>query len=277
LKGAGLAYTLYQFPHLRPRADVDLMIARRDLGRAERALAEDGWTRVAEQDGDLITTQRHYVPSGPAQSVEQLDLHWEIANPHHFRDTVTFEELWSRAVPVTALGSGARTLSDPDALLVACIHRVAHHQDVIELLWLWDIHLLASRLSVDERSRFVTLAARASMRAVCRRSLELASTSFRTPGAADLIAALRPLPGEPLEPSARFLGGGLRQVDLLRCDLSVLRGWAERLALIGGHLFPPATYMRSAYPLCPGTLLPLAYVHRIVRGAPKWFRRPSTE
>jgi hypothetical protein len=35
--------------------------------------------------------------------------------------------------------------------------------------------------------------------------------------------------------------------------------------------------MRSAYPLCPGTLLPLAYVHRIVRGAPKWFRRPSTE
>jgi hypothetical protein len=30
--------------------------------------------------------------------------------------------------------------------------------------------------------------------------------------------------------------------------------------------------MRERYPRWPAALLPLAYVDRIVRGAPKWFR-----
>src|ERR1700722_3334381 len=34
LKGAGLAYTLYASPHLRPRADVDVMLPPGALGRA---------------------------------------------------------------------------------------------------------------------------------------------------------------------------------------------------------------------------------------------------
>jgi hypothetical protein len=32
--------------------------------------------------------------------------------------------------------------------------------------------------------------------------------------------------------------------------------------------------MQRAYARCPHALLPLAYAHRIVRGAPAWFRRP---
>jgi hypothetical protein len=277
LKGAGLAYTLYPSAHLRPRSDLDVMLARAALERADRTLAASGWMRPAEPDGELITGQRHYMQAGRAALAEHLDLHWKIANPQLFGDTVTFEELLARAVPVAALGPHARTLSMPDALFVACLHRVAHHQDVIDLLWLWDIHLLASCLSVDERVQFVGLAVRASMRAVCARGLELASARFRTMGAAALIAALQPLRGEPPEPSARFLGGDLRQVDLLQADLLMLHRWRARLALVGQHLFPSVAYIQSAYPRCPAAVLPLAYVHRIVRGAPKWFRRPRPD
>jgi hypothetical protein len=278
LKGAGLAYTLYPSPHVRPRADLDLLVARAALERAGSTLAAGGWLRAAETDAELVTAEQHYmlvgVLGGPAAFAEQLDLHWKIAIPQLFGDTVTFEELRSRAVPVATLGSHARTLSAPDALFVACLHRVAHHQDVVDLLWLWDIHLLASRLSDEERSRFASLAARASMRAVCARGLDLASLRFRTAGAADLIAALRPPPGERPEPSARFLGG-LRQIDVLRTDLTALGRWRPGLALVAEHLFPPAAYMRSIYPRCPAAALPLAYIFRIVRGAPKWFRRSN--
>ena len=275
LKGAGLAYTLYPSAHLRPRADLDVMIARASLASAERTLAARGWTRAAEPDAELVTAQRHYVLARPAAFDEQLDLHWKIANPQIFGDAVTFEELLSRAVPVTALGPHARTPSTPDALFIACLHRVAHHDDAVDLLWLWDIHLLASRLSAEERARFLGLARRASMRAVSARGLELACARFRTPGAADLIAALQQPAGERPEPSATFLGG-LSQVEVLRADLSALGGWRARLTLLGEHLFPPGVYVRSAYPRCPAALLPLAYVHRIVRGAPKWFRRPTS-
>jgi hypothetical protein len=274
LKGAGLAHTLYASPHLRPRVDLDVMVARADLARAERTLEAGAWVRAAEPEGKLVTAERHYHLAKRAAFAEQLDLHWKIAIPRLFGETVGFEELRSRAVPIVKLGPDAHTLSAADALFVACLHRVAHHQDQIDLLWLWDIHLLASSLSSDERARFANLAARASMRAVCTRGLELASVRFRTAGASGLIAALRPPPGQKPERSARFLGG-LRQIDVLRTDLSATPGWRPSLALVGEHLFPATAYMRSLYPALPPVALPLAYLFRIVRGAPKWFRRPN--
>ena len=38
LKGSALAYLVYAAPHLRPRVDIDLMICRDALDRAERRL-----------------------------------------------------------------------------------------------------------------------------------------------------------------------------------------------------------------------------------------------
>ena len=273
LKGAGLAYRTYRSPHLRPRGDVDILIERADFDAVDRALVRDGWLRTVEQTRESVTTQRHYQLVTGGAITEQLDVHWKIAVPHLFGDVLGFEELAVRSVPIAALGAHAWTLSDPDALFLACVHRVAHHQDAIDLLWLWDVHLLTSRLSDAERTLFVQLAVTRSMRAVCARGIELASARFATPGAADLLAAVRPGASERPEPSVRFLGGGLRQVDLLRGDLSLLEGWRARLALLGGHLFPSAVYMQSRYPHWPAAALPFAYLHRIVRGAPKWFRR----
>lgn len=275
LKGAGLAYTLYGEPHLRPRGDVDLLIRRTDLGAADRALIAGGWRRAVEHSGERVTTQRHYVLGGTPPIAEQLDVHWKIAVPQIFGDALAFDELAARAVPIAVLGPDARTLSPPDALFLACLHRVAHHQDAIDLLWLWDIHLLASSLSDPERALLIGLAAERSMRAVCARGLELASACFATPRAGDLLAALRHATADPAEPSVRFLGGRLRQVDVLRGDLATLEGWRARVALVGGHMFPNAAYMKSMYPRWPAAALPFAYVHRILRGAPKWFRRPA--
>jgi len=275
LKGAGLAYTVYPAPHVRPRGDLDLLIARTDLESADQALAAGGWLRAIEQDNAWVTTQRHYVLNGMPSFAEQLDLHWNIAIPRVFADAVVFEELASRAVTITALGPHARTLSAPDALFLACLHRVAHHQDAADLLWLWDIHLLASGLSDRERAFFISLANAGSMRGVCARGLELAFARFATASAPALIEALGPVPGAPEEPSASFLRGGMRQIDLLQADLSVVGGWRARLAVIGAHLFPNARYMRSMYPHWPAAALPLTYLDRIVRGAPKWFRGPG--
>src|SRR5258708_33127262 len=155
-------------------------------------------------------------------------MHWKISVPHIFREALTFDELASRAVPIGALGPAARTLSAPDALFLACLHRVAHHQDAADLLWLWDIHLLASRLSDPERAFFVSLADARSMRGVCARGLELAFARFATASAPALIEALGRVPGAPEEPSASFLRGGMRQIDLLQADLSAGGGRGAR-------------------------------------------------
>jgi hypothetical protein len=270
LKGAGLAHTVYPAPYLRARADTDLLVEPDALDRAEQVLAAAGWHRPVEREVALTAAQRHYTRSGMRGPAEHIDLHWRVANPLQFARALSFEELRSRALPVPALGPHAFMPGIADALLLACLHRVAHHHDEVQLLWLWDIHLLIQRMSWADRDAFVRLAARQRMCAVCRRGVELSAECFSTPGAHELAGVLRQAAGGRREPTARFIGGS-RLVTVLQSDLMALDSWRRRAALIAEHLFPSSAYMRSVYPACPTALLPLAYGYRIARGAPKWF------
>lgn len=274
MKGAALAHTLYAHPHLRPRRDTDLLIHPDDVLRVQAVLQDAEYIRAVETTGDLATFQRHFDRAGVNGSLHAIDLHWRVANPQLFAYSVDYEDLAASRVPVPALGPHAWTASPAYALVLACIHRVAHHQDSDSLLWIWDVHQLVTSLSDDDAARVVDLASKASMRAVCAHMLGLAAAQFPTRSAHELIARVRPLPGAAIEASARFLGGGLRLVDILRADLTML-GWRRGATLLREHLFPPADYMRSIYRGWPAALLPAAYLHRIVHGAPKWLRRPT--
>ena len=129
-----------------------------------------------------------------------------------------------------------------------------------------------ARLSHDEQDRFIELAQRTHMRAVCTRGLRLAASLFGTQNAAETAARLEtPHVGARPEPSSQFLGG-TPLITVLATDLITLP-WRERVHLIADHLFPSTGYMRSRYPGWPRILLPLAYLDRIARGAPRWFRR----
>ena len=270
LKGTALAYTHYPQPYLRPRNDIDLLIRRADVGRAEAALSACGFARAAEADAGLWTGQRHYAKTSAAGPAH-VDLHWRVVNPLAFADVLPFDDVWSRSVGVPALGPLARTLAAPDTLLLSCVHRVAHHQDRVNLLWLWDIHLVSSRLSAGEWSRFLETAAASRVLGVCVRGLTLAHEWFGTPIPE---AARRVPPGATSdEPAAAFLREGLRQVDVARADLAALTSWRQRVALVREHLCPPIAYMRARYARWPQYLLPLAYVYRVVSGAPRWFVR----
>lgn len=274
LKGMALAYTAYAAPHLRPRVDTDVMIRRDALPTIERILAAHGWTHPAEPDRELSATQSHYVKDGPAGTISHIDVHWKIANPRVFADAVSFDELHDRAVAVPSLGIRARACSATDALLHACIHRVAHHDDAIDLLWLWDIHLLTERLSVEEHVRFLELARRTAMTAVCHRGVALAVDLFGG-SAGTAMTKLLSAAITSDEPSAKFIGGAARATTL-RADLRTLGTRRSQAQLIAEHLFPSMDYMRARYPGWPPALLPLAYVARIVRGAPTWLRHPHS-
>lgn len=275
LKGAGLAHTVYPAPQLRPSRDIDLFIRRESLDAAERALAACGYTRLREPDTALASTQSHYGRMDGSGVHHFIDLHWCVANPRSFADALSFDEAWRGSIVVPAIEPVARTLGLSDALLLACMHRVAHHQDAPDLLWLWDIHLLAGSLTADGWAAFLRRAERARMRAVSLRGLVMARDRFATCIPADTLERLGA--NGQAEPAARFIGGDLRIVDVVRADLWATRGLRRRASLLREHLFPPREYMRAVYASCPPALLPIAYVDRIVRGAPGWFRRPAAD
>jgi hypothetical protein len=273
LKGVGLAYTVYSEPYLRQAEDIDLFVKRETLGAVEHALTASGYVRSQEPDAELASTQRHYVRADPDTIPHFVDLHWRVANPRLFADALSFEDAWSSSIVVPALGASARTLGVVHALLLACVHRVAHHQDRLDPRWIWDIHLLACRITTSDGDALVRRATRTGMCAVAARGLDLARDRFGTPVAPDLIGRLEA--AAPAERATRFLGGGLRQIDILRTDLAAVSSLSDRLRLLREHLFPQRSYIRAVYPWCPRVLLPIAYLARILRGAPKWFRRPA--
>jgi hypothetical protein len=271
IKGAGLAYTVYPIAHLRPSCDTDVLIREEDLERAERMLDRIGYGRVREPDVQAAGMQRHYVRRGDHGFDHFIDLHWRIVNRHVFASALTFDDAWRRSQGVERLCAAARTLATSDALLLACIHRVAHHDDEDDLVWLWDIHLLAHAMTPAENDALAARAAASGMRAVVGRGLDLAHARFGTAIDPRLLSALR-APG-PEEPAARLIGGGSRQVDLVLSDLAALPSFRTRARLVYEHLFPNRAYIRAKYERWPVVLLPLAYVDRIARGASKWLRR----
>jgi len=258
LKGAGLAYTHYREPHLRPRCDTDIFIRKMDFAKTTTILEDLGYARQNAVSGELITNQGMF-----SNGTDQFDIHCGISMTQYFSEILTFEESYERSVPIAL--AGARTLGPVHALLLACVHRVAHHHNTENPLWLYDMHLLVSKMTRSELHECASLASRKKVISVCREGLRLTSDYFGT-SVPDLWK------GDAEDESAKFLQPDLNRFDLLRLDLEHL-SFGRKLKLLREHLFPPATYMLHAYSLPPSILLPALYLHRGITGAWKWLRK----
>ena len=273
IKGSHLAYTHYPRPDLRARVDTDLLIPRARRDAAHDLLSRLGYETQTKVSGDFTATQALYVLPAHDTVVHAVDLHWRLASPQAFAHVLSFDELRQTSEPLPALSAAARVPSAVHALLIACLHRVAHHHDETEQFkWLFDIHLLASGFSGSEWERFVELAADRQIAALCRQGLEQSVRWFGTPVPAWVWSDARVAGAQARERTAAYLQSR-SLAGLLVHDLRALSSWRARARLLREHLLPPAEYMRRVY--APGSSLPipLLYVLRFVRGASRWLRR----
>ena len=208
LKGAALAYTHYPHPCLRPREDFDLLVPESQRNDAVDVLRARAYAPLEMVTGRLVTSQQTFARDAGRGVRHTCDLHWRVSNRAAFSRLLPWERLAAETRPIPALDAG-EGLAPPHALLMACLHRVAHHFDPPTLIWLYDIHLLASSMSEEDAARFVALAVDSGLAAICARGIALAQHHFRTP----LPAAL-----EQLVPAGRRAVGGLpgRAVSALR-------------------------------------------------------------
>jgi hypothetical protein len=269
-KGAALAYSVYGAPWTRPFVDVDMLVSPAEAAALRRVLVSLGYEPAVQVDGGLITHQAAFVRPGPAGYRHQIDVHLRLFNPEPLRAVFTWEELIARSEPTPSLSPGARRPCSVDALIIAAVHRAAHHNDADDLIWVWDIDRLARCLSSAEWRTVVATARRAEVSALCAAGLARASDCFSTPIPDEVLSALR-IVGR--ERSAVFLGGHLRELDIQLVNLAHLR-WRDRATFVAQHLFPGAAYMREKY-AGRALPLPLLYAWRIAAGAPRWLRRGS--
>lgn len=269
IKGADLAYGVYARSDLRPRVDTDLLVRSGDRSGAREVLRRLGYRPEPQAGGDLVSHQEAWIRDGHStRSV--VDLHWRVANPQRFGRVLDVEEIAAGSEPRTRLSPAARGLGLVHALLLACVHRVAHHYDATRLIWACDVDLVASRLSDRDWQQWVRLAVDRRVAAACCRGFLLAERTLgtRLPAAiaTELAEAARDDADPYVEPEARHAAR-------VWVDLRHTGSWKERVALLNQHLFPPAAYMRTVY--APASRLPLAglYATRLLRGASRWLKR----
>jgi hypothetical protein len=202
-----------------------------------------------------------------------VDLHWRMSNPQRFGTTLSVAEIREEARPVPRLHGGAIGPSPVHALLLACVHRVAHHLDVPRVIWSYDIHLLCDLLTPAEWDRFVNLADERRVAAACARGLSSAVVFF---GGTAVPAGVR----ERLEraavsevPMDAYLGPGKPHIARILSDLRGAGSWRRAVRMTRQHVLPSPRYMREVYAPSSHAPLPVLYVRRAWRGARRWMAR----
>lgn len=265
LKGVALAYTVYAASWLRARSDVDLLVPPGSLPTVVSALTRIGFAPDTEVVHPLVTRQRHLVRSqGFAVA---LDIHETLVNPPILRSLPDFEMLFARAQPVPRLSPMALALSTDDALLHALVHRVAHHNSSVDLLWLYDMHLLAQRMSPAEWERLVHTCAEARVSRIAGNGLRVLADVLRSPVPVDVLTRLDSVQGEP---SAALLGGELTELRLQWINFKSLRGVRDRASFLRAHLAPPSQHV--GFGRASRWRIPFSYVRRVVFGVRKWLQ-----
>lgn len=268
LKGAALAYSLYPQPYLRSRCDTDLLLpSREDAERAWQVFQTLGYQRPNAVAGDLISYELGCYKTSPGGLTHALDVHWRLSNNALFAERITFPELAAAAVPLPVLGPHARSLGLAHALLLACIHRMAHMPvgSANRLIWLCDIHRLAQGLTDEEWQQVATLAEERALCGPCSDGLDSARQWFATVLPDAVLSRLRAgadregFDPRQFQPRWRFAWLTFR----------TLPSTAMRLRWLGQHLFPNAGYLRSKYGFHSALWLPWFYAVRIVRGIHK--------
>jgi len=275
LKGTALAYSVYDNPASRPRVDTDLLIRGNQVDAVRRVMARSGYTAPTHCDGDLLFCQFPVKKTDEFGLVHTFDFHWKISTQSLFADVLVFDEIADVAIAVPALGVHARTAGPLHALLLACIHPVMHHRNAESLVWIYDVHLLASRLSGREFDRFTELAVAKQVSAICAHQLTAARRWLGTHIPNQAITALGAGPAR--EPSTAYLRPNRQWHDELISNIRGLPRWSDRLRLLREVALPGPTYMLEAYGLAASplgaALLPVLYLHRLASGGWKVLTR----
>lgn len=270
IKGAHLAHAIYPSAASRPRGDTDMVIAAEEEPLLASLLQGAGYRRMVHVRGTLILGQCHFLRTDDLGLVHALDVHWRVAAPLVFRHVLPAAVLRASRVAIPSLGPHAWGPSRPHALLVACVHLVAHHRAEPILLWLDDIARLVDGLGDDDVNVFLDTAEAAGILSVCAAALDRAQGSFDGPAIGSLAEKARARGAGRAEPSARLLRA-TRPIDDAWLDLRTAESWRERVTLLREHLLPDPEYMRATS--APGGWLPLAYARRAAFGIRKWTAR----
>lgn len=274
LKGSALAYSLYKRPYHRIHGDTDILIRPADKDTVDTLLSASGYKRSVNVSGSLISHQNTY--SKTEMGIRHdYDVHWKISNRNAYADLFDFEALYTERRSVPSLGDHASRLCSIDALLHAIIHYYGHYPgDRERLIWVYDIHLLCTRLNPDQWHTFLEKSRQKKLDPLVLDALLLTRKTFRT-RLPDIV--LRKLMQSPVRlneiEQRRLTATRWTRIEQFKSDWAVLN-FAQRCRLLKEYLLPPGEFILQQNHSTNRMLLPYFYIKRILAGGLSVIRKP---
>jgi len=271
LKGAAIGPTLYPALALRPLTDIDLLVPPNAVAAICAALRGRGYRPVPSLAPELARAIEPHVAliGGPAQAV-CVEIHWGLLAGSADWRAAPLPWFWQQTAPWPApqpyLASGgplaaARQLTPTATLLYQSAHLVLQHgQDPPRLIWIYDLHLLATRAALNW-PELVAQAHRLGWGGVVYTALDQARRCFGTVVAPDTLAALR----GRLDRRVRFQGVEMSAAALptYTTGASLMQlATPTRLRMLARLIVPSRAYLRAQYAPRWGRWWPLAYPYR---------------
>lgn len=270
LKGPALARRLYVEGETRGYCDVDLLVARRDLGRARGVLARLGYVLGEEVLGiDDVAGIQHsevWARAGDRGGPVLIDLHWRLEGCAA-ADELVWEALVAGRGSVALRGEQAPVLGDEGLALHVALHAAQHGPDDAKAIG--DLARAIERWPAELWDRAAQLAEAVQGLQAFAAGLGL------LPGGVRIAGELGLPPTPTLDWEIRERGMRPRGTFHLRA-LADAGGMRGRANVLRRSLFPTRRWIRREFPWAArGTvLLPLAYARHILR-APPWAARAA--
>ena len=200
-----------------------------------------------------------------------IDLHWQLLNAPALRGVLEFADCSTEPITLPRLCSDALSMNRVLTLIHTCVHRAMHFTSPYfvdgetyyggdRLIWVMDIHLLASSLSEPDWRRFAEMASTQGVAAVCLDGLKTSRRLLATEIPGWVIDELGTAENETA--SAYLLNS--QQMGRAWKDMVAMRGWRRKLAYMSSRILPSPSFVRAKYPKMARMPLGLLYARRMV-------------
>lgn len=152
LKGPVIADDLYENISLRTSKDLDILIQKEDLRKAEHLLLSFGYERVIAPSApqEWKWTYHHEIYYNPYKKI-QLEIHWRL-HPRPSKEP-SFDELWQRKRKSKLLAYPVYFLGKEDLFYYLIAHGARHGW--FRLRWLTDIDQIVKKFINNEENNML--------------------------------------------------------------------------------------------------------------------------
>lgn len=254
LKGFGMGITIYSDPVFRIGDDIDLLVLRDDVVKAESALESLGY-----KCNDKIfkaVSGFHMEEKYIRKKSVNVDLHWDIHILYGMRTGEFITDLYERACEVHEGSLTFKVLHPVDNLVYCSIH-IDKHPDEIRLIWIYDLSLIAKELSnKDDWEEVRERAIQWQAVMVLKRALVLAQTWTDIKIPEGFLVSLKK------ERSIKDRIYGYKLFNSFKKSFLTERVSINNIQYLLKTIFPEPSRMYRDFPPSHRMLLPLSYIRR---------------